>query len=169
MSTQTQIDPRDPVATAVADADVNHGRLLYQYDGELTGFTEYGASIADLLSGEAEPPASGLRVDIRFAADVTGPLPGRIEGTDYLNVRADGRMELDIKATLVTEDGARIAVSAGGVAIPRPGSTASVLRENVKLTTAHPDYLWVNNLQIWAVGEGDVSTGRLAVRGYIPA
>lgn len=145
------------------------GELIYEYTARLTGFTEYGASFEAVVAGEAAPPPSGLRVDIRFEGEVRGKLGGYIEGCDYLNLRADGRMELDIKATLTTPTGEKIAVTAGGIGIPQPGSTRSLLRENVKLTSAHPDYQWLNNLEIWAVGHADVRTGLVTVRGYLPA
>jgi len=140
---------------------------LYEYEADLTELTDYGVPLDDVMSGRLAVPPQGMRVDIRFAGDVRGRLPGRIEGVDYLELRADGRMQLDIKATLTTPDGARIALSAGGVALPEPGSTAVRLRENVRLTTACADHAWVNPLEVWAVGEADVGTGRLAVRGYV--
>lgn len=145
------------------------GELLYEYRGRLTGVTDYGVSMEDVLTGRAAPPPSGLRVDIAFEGEVTGPLPGYIKGVDYLNIRADGRMELDIKATLTTPSGERIAVYADGVGLPQPNSTASLLRENVELTTAHPEYAWLNGLQIWATGVADVADGTLHVRGYLPS
>jgi hypothetical protein len=145
-----------------------HGELLYEYKGRLTELVEYGASMRDILEGKAELPPGGLRVDISFEGDVEGPLAGRISGCDYLNIRADGRMELDIKATITTPEGKKIAVAAGGVAVPEEGSTASQLRENVKLTTADPDYAWLNPLEIWATGRADVADGSLRVCGYLP-
>ena len=146
----------------------DHGELLYEYKGRLTGFTEYGASMQQVLEGKVELPPGGLRVDIEFEGPVEGPLAGYISGCDYLNIRADGRMELDIKATITTPEGRKIAVAAGGVAVPEPGSTASQLRENVKLTTADPDYAWLNQLEIWATGRADIGDGSLLVRGYVP-
>jgi hypothetical protein len=145
-----------------------HGEMLYEYKGRLTGLTEYGASMQEILEGKAALPPGGLRVDISFEADVEGPLAGHIAGCDYLNIRADGRMELDIKATITTPEGNKIAVAAGGVAVPEDGSTASQLRENVKLTTADPEYAWLNPLEIWATGRADVADGSLWVRGYVP-
>jgi len=147
----------------------DHGEMLYAYNGRLTGFTEYGASMQQVLEGKAELPPGGLRIDIEFEGDVEGRLAGRIAGCDYLNIRADGRMELDIRATITTPEGKKIAVSAGGVGVPEgQGATASKLRENVKLTTADPEYAWLNPLEIWATGRADVADGTLTVRGYVP-
>jgi hypothetical protein len=42
-------------------------------------------------------------------------LAGRVRGIDYLRLRADGRIDLDIRAIVEMEDGHRIALSADGV------------------------------------------------------
>lgn len=144
------------------------GELLYEYTLRLTGVTEYGASMQDLLTGAAAPPPTGLRVDIAFEGEARGRLAGAIRGVDYLNIRGDGRMELDIRAELTTPEGDKIAMRIGGVGLPQPGSTASLLRENIQLTTASPRYAWVNALEIWAVGVADIATGEVHVRGYLP-
>ena len=154
--------------SAAARSDFEPTRLLYEYTLEIVGVTEYGASMQAILAGEATPPAAGLRVDIAFAGESRGILAGTIRGVDYLNIRADGRMELDIRAELTTPDGEKIALAAGGVAIPQPGTTESLLRENVRLTTASPKYAWLNRLEIWAIGRADVGTGAIHVRGYLP-
>jgi hypothetical protein len=39
------------------------------------------------------------------------------------------------------------------------------LRENVTLTTSHPDS-WVNAIQVWAPGTVDLAKGEIRVRGY---
>lgn len=145
-----------------------HGRLLYDYTLRIVDVTEYGASMEAILTGAAVPPPSGLRVDIAFVGESRGLVAGSIRGVDYLNIRADGRMELDIKAELTTPEGDKIALAAGGVGIPQPDSTESLLRENVKLTTASPRYAWLNGLEIWATGTADIATGEVSVRGYLP-
>lgn len=145
------------------------GELLYEYSASFTKITEYGTSLQQLLSGRAPIPAMGARVDIAFEGDVRGKVSGRLDAIDYLNIRADGRMELDLKGTLTTPDGARIAFAAGGVCLPQAGSSQSLLRENVRLTTSHSDYAWLNTLEIWAVGHADVASGTVHLRGYIPA
>ena len=145
-----------------------YGEPVYAYQLRLTEVKDFGVSMTDVLEGKQSPPLCGLRVNIDFEGEASGKLAGRIEGTDYLNIRPDGRMELDIRATLTTPDGARIAMRIDGVGLPQERSTASVLRENIQLTTADPRYAWVNTLQLWGVGEADVSTGKVSVRGFIP-
>lgn len=141
---------------------------LYEYELELTGVTDFGVRLEDVLAGNAPIPPSGLRVDIAFVGQMRGRLSGRIEGVDYLLVRPDGRMQLDIHATVLTPDGSRIAIEAGGVGLPEPGTTASKLRYHAQLSTLAPEYAWVNALEIWAVGEADVASGRVAIRGFLP-
>ncbi len=71
---------------------------------------------------------------------------------------------------------ARLSISAktadkhiqSGVAIRRGESMVFSLRENTKLTTASGSYSWVNPLQIWSIGSVDLSTGEVAVKGYLP-
>lgn len=159
--------PLDTV-THLASPTPSYGRLIYEYTLRLVRVTEYGASMQDILTGAATPPASGLRVDIAFEGESKGVIAGSIRGVDYLNIRADGRMELNIHAELTTPDGHKIALFSDGVGLPQPGTTASLLRENVTLTTASPEYAWVNELQIWAVGRADVGTGEVHVKGYVP-
>ena len=57
-------------------------------------------------------------------------LQGTFKGIDYIYFRADGRAELHIHGQITTEDGKKIALEAGGVAIPekahRSSSSASM-------------------------------------------
>lgn len=145
------------------------GELLYEYTARFTKITEYGASLQALLSGQEPIPPAGARFDIAFEGDVQGRIAGRLEAIDYLNVRADGRMELDLRGTLTTPDGARIAFAAGGVCLPEPASPRSLLRENVRLRTAHADYAWLGRHEIWALGYADLASSTVHLRGYIPA
>jgi Protein of unknown function (DUF3237) len=141
---------------------------LYEYTCNITGTVEYGASLEAILAGENPPPPGGLRVDVAFEGPVTGRLNGGVIGVDYLNLRADGRIDLDIKADITTGDGDKIALAASGVAIRRGDSPVFSLRENVKLTTASQNASWVNPLQIWGVGSVDLSTGEINIKGYLP-
>jgi hypothetical protein len=141
---------------------------VYEYSLKVTGMVEYGASLQPILAGENPPPPGGLRFDVAFEGPVTGRLNGRVVGVDYLTLRADGRVDLNIQADITTDDGEKIALAASGVAIPQPGSSVVALRENVMLTTASETYAWVNPLQIWGVGSVDFSTGVISIKAYIP-
>lgn len=143
------------------------GELLYEYRVKLTGFTEFGFSFAALMAGEAAPPAEGARFDIAFEGTSTGPtLKGKVVGVDYLRIRADGRMELHIHATLSTDDGHNIALFADGVCLPRPDAPVADLKENVTLFTSSKEYAWVNSLQFWGVGTVDLAEQVVHIKGY---
>ena len=90
---------------------------LYEYNAQVKGTVEYGASLQAVLAGEAPPP-EGLRVDVVFEGPITGRLNGNVAGMDYINLRADGRVDLDIQGTITTDDGEKIALVASCVAIP---------------------------------------------------
>ena len=85
---------------------------------------------------------------------------------DYIYFRADGRAELHIHGEIATEDGKKIALEAGGVAIAQEGSPVFQLREHVSLMTNHPELSWVNPIEVWAQGVVDVSTGQVCVKAY---
>jgi hypothetical protein len=112
-------------------------------------------------------PPQGVRIDVAFAGRASGRLSGQVRGVDYLRMRADGRIDLDIRATVETDGGQRIAVSADGVAVPRPGSPMVDLSENVTLSTAVQEYAWVTGRQVWAVGTVDLAAGRIHLEGYM--
>lgn len=89
---------------------------ICEYRLRLGPITEYGADMQAVLAGRAAPPPAGLRVDIPFAGTATGRLAGSLQGVDYLDIRADGRCEPDLRARLTTTDGVPVAQEAGGVA-----------------------------------------------------
>jgi hypothetical protein len=129
--------------------------------------TDYGVSLDSILAGKEKVPPQGARFDVAFEGNATGRLSGRVRGVDYLRMRADGRMDLDIHATIETSDGVRIGLSADGVAVLRPGEQVADLRENVSLTTAAGSYAWVNTRQIWGAGSVNLATGKIHIDAYM--
>jgi len=126
---------------------------------------EYGASLEALTSGQAAPPAEGPRFDVCFEGPVTGTkVSGSLTGVDYLYLRAGGRLELHVHAEITTDGGQRIAVAADGVAMGE--APVLQIRENVTLTTCHPEYSWVNPIQVWARGTVDLAKGEIRLAGY---
>lgn len=143
------------------------GELLYEYTVRMTGLTEYGASFGALMAGEALAP-EGARFDVHFEGEATGgKLTGQIKGVDYLRLRADGRFDLHIHAEVTTPEGLKIAVEATGVCLPEPGNPVAQLRENVTLFSGHPEYAWVNPLQVWATGTVNIAEGVINIKGYL--
>ena len=143
------------------------GELIYEYTPKVTRIIEYGVSAEAVLMRTSPPPKEGARLDLHLEGPViAGRLQGTVMGVDYLNVRADGRAELHIHGCITLEDGTRIALEAGGVAIPEGDSSILELREHVELTSNHPALAWVNATEVWARGTVDVSTGQVHVRAY---
>ena len=118
------------------------GEKIYEYDLDVTGMTDYGVSLDAILSGKEKIPPQGVRIDVAFEGRAIGRLAGRVRGIDYLRMRADGRIDLDIRAVVETENGCRIALSADGVAVPRVAEPIADLFENVSLSTAAEEYVW---------------------------
>jgi hypothetical protein len=140
------------------------GEMLYEYTLQVTRVAEYGVPVEAVMSGQA-PPAEGARFDVHFEGPVTGPkFSGSAKGADYLHIRADGRIQLDIHAEITTEDGKKIALAADGVLMGAP--PVFELRENVTLMTSHPEYSWVNTIQIWATGTADLAKGEIRLKAY---
>jgi hypothetical protein len=141
--------------------------LVYEEIIQSTGETHFGIDMQSALSGAQEIPPEGVRFDITFAGELTGPkLKGKIVGTDYVLMRGDRLPTLHVHAVITTEDGERISFFGDGIAILEPGSPVMQLRENVTLHTAAAKYAWVNRQLFWATGGTDPSTGQATLKGY---
>ncbi len=143
------------------------GEKIYEYDLDVAGITDYGMSLDAILAGTEPLPAQGARIDVAFEGNGSGRVSGRVRGIDYVRVRADGRIDLDIHATVETEDGHRIALYADGVAVPRVGEPIADLWENVTLSTASESYAWVNARQVWATGTVNFATGKIHIEAWM--
>lgn len=143
------------------------GEKIYDCELDLTGVTDYGVSMDAILAGQEAIPLHGARFDLAVAGRYTGRLAARAHGVDYLRVRADGRMELDLHLVLETEDGHRIAMSGDGQAAQRPGEPVLDIFANIRLSTASKKYAWVNERQIWGVGTASLATGKVLVEGFM--
>src|SRR5262249_11013903 len=97
------------------------GEKIYDFELDITGVTDYGVSMDAILAAQEAIPPQGARLDRAADGRSKGRLAGRAHGVDYLRVRADGRIELDLHVIFETEDGHRIALSGDGQAAPRPG------------------------------------------------
>lgn len=89
-------------------------------------------------------------------------------GGDWMTVREDGVGILDVRATLETHDGALIDLAYQGVGdLGADGHAALLagrlpprlsLRTAPRVLTAHPDYVWLNRLQLIGIGEANLET-----------
>jgi hypothetical protein len=163
----TDVPPAGGDVLEPADEPPMPGELIYEYAPQVTRIVEYGASADAVLMRTTPPPNEGARLDLYLEGPVIGGrLRGTLTGVDYLNVRADGRAELHIHAHITLEDGKRVALEAGGIAIPEGDSSIFQLREHAKLTSNDPALAWVNATEVWARGTVDVSTGQVHLRAY---
>lgn len=144
------------------------GEKIYEVDLNMTETVEYGISLQSIVSGELQVPLHGARFDAGFEGSISGKLNGRISGADFAFVRPDGKVELNIHARIDLESGQRIAFWGTGLGLFRPDEPVIDLTENVRLTTGHADYDWVNGRQIWARGTVDLAAGKIAVAAYMP-
>ncbi|MFK7963279.1 MAG: DUF3237 family protein [Burkholderiaceae bacterium] len=128
----------------------------------LTEVVDFGTPMMDILSGEVAPPPQGARINVDFSGATTGALSGTMSGTDFMNIRADGRIDLNIHAVIVTPDGARIAYEAGGVSVPGEGGIGHIT-ETAKLTTSSEKYAWVNGHTFVAKGTVNLESGEVAL------
>ena len=141
--------------------------LIYEAEIYFTSIVDYGVSMEALSSRRMAIPLAGARFDQTFEGILHGPkLSGKIFGTDYLTVRADGLFQLHLHARVTTEDGTNISMSSEGVSIQIEGEKLAQLRVAVTLFTASESYDWLNQLRLWAVGTFDPMKGKALVRAY---
>jgi hypothetical protein len=143
------------------------GEKIYEYDLDVVKIADYGASLDAILTGKEKIPLQGARFDLRVDGRGKGRLAGRQHGFDYLRMRADGSMELDLHVALETDDGHRIALSGDGQAAPRSGDPIADIFANIRLSTASKEYAWVNARQNWSVGTFNPTTGKIHVEAYM--
>ena len=153
--------------TVLNQTPAMRGEKVYEQELDLTGVTDYGVSLDALLAGREAVPLQGARFDLAVDGRTKGRLAGRAHGVDYVRVRADGRMELDLHLTIETDDGRRIALSGGGQAAPRSGEPILDIFGNIRLSTASKEYRWVNERQIWSVGTASLATGKIHIEAFM--
>jgi hypothetical protein len=140
---------------------------IFEYDLNITGVTDYGADMESLFTGREIVPLQGAQFDVTLAGPVKGRLNGAMRGIDYLRVRPDGRRALELRGTIETEDGSRIAFSAEGVGSPRNGEPIVDLAVKIDLLTAAAAYSWVNAKPAWGTGYADLAANKIHVEVYL--
>ena len=144
------------------------GEKIYECDFNITGMTDYGVTLDALISGTEKIPLQGARIDVAFEGNIRGRITGKVlRGVEYLLMRADGRTDLDGRATIETEEGNRIAMRIEGVATPRAHEPMMDFIANVRLTTAAPKYNWVNTRQIWGLATANLATAKIHVESFM--
>lgn len=140
--------------------------LIYDARLAIVGVTEFGYPLQALTSGSSAPPAGGARFDVAFEGTIEGRLNGKVSGVDYVNVRADGRIDLDIHGRIETTDGAALSFHAAGLAIPDPGGGGFRLFETPSIQSSDPRYSWLNALPIWGRGTFELARGEIRAKAF---
>ena len=121
---------------------------------------------ADLGMNVVGKAPGGMRIDFPFNGVATGPhWEGErpVEGVDYVTVRSDGNMQLDIRATIGSKREA-VSYTGTGVSIANPDQSADP-RELLVFSTGNEDLAWLNNEIGVALGHG--AAGKLELEIYV--
>jgi len=140
---------------------------IFEWDLAITNVTDYGVNMEALFAGRERVPLQGAQFDVTVAGPIKGRVSGSLRGVDYMRVRADGRRDIDLRATVETDDGHRIALCADGVATPREGEPIVDLSLKIHLTTAAVAYGWVNARPAWGAGSVNLATGTIHIDAYL--
>lgn len=101
---------------------------------------------------------TGMRIDFPFEGSATSPhWEGErpVKGIDYVILRSDGNMELDIHAT-IGEKRESVAYRGSGVSIVHADQSAEP-RELITFQTGNEDLAWLNKEIGVAFGRGEGS------------
>ncbi len=113
------------------------------------------------------PASAGTRLDVPFAGTATsqhwdGERP--VAGVDYVTVRSDGTMSLDIRAT-IGEGSDVIAYQASGVSKRGSAKGESIPQELLTFHTASEDFAYLNDSI--AVAIGSANGAKLSLEVYL--
>jgi hypothetical protein len=109
---------------------------------------------------------SGMRIDFPFNGTATGPHwegDRPVRGVDYVTVRSDGNMALDIHA-VIGEKREAISYRGSGVSIANPDRSADP-KEIFVFETGNEDLAWLNNEIGVAFGHGE--GGRISIEVFL--
>lgn len=109
---------------------------------------------------------AGVRIDFPFEGTATsehwdGERP--VKGVDYVTVRADGNMDLDIHAT-IGEKKEAVSYKAIGVSIAHEDQSADP-KELILFQTGNEELAWLNNEVAVAFGHG--AGGKITFEIYL--
>ena len=111
------------------------------------------------MSIKSAPMGTRVIVPVLSGAFEGQKLRGRVAAGapsgDWVYSRADGSIKLDVRLTLLTDDGAVILMTYSGIGVPKEGAMS--LRTAPHFETNDERYGWLNNIQ--AVGIGTFGRG----------
>jgi len=134
---------------------------LFDENIRLTGITDFGLRLEELLQDQSIMPPQGARFDIAFEGSVNGPK----RDIDYLEIRPDGKLMLTMYAVIATDE--MISVYEDGInTLSGNGSPIGELSLNMRLHTSSQKYSWVNKIQVWCKGYVDMAKGEARVSAF---
>lgn len=143
--------------------------LIYTANFGITALTEFGYSFEGMMADEQPIPLEGTQFNIALSGVVKGEkLNGKFEALDYMRVRSDGGMELNLFGTITVEDDIKIAWRASGTGRPNPETGQVILNEEISMFTNNEKYAWVNNTLFWGRGVANLAKQELEVKVYRP-
>lgn len=129
----------------------------------LEEFCQINATMSARMLGKMP---QGTRIDFPFEGTATsshwqGERP--VKGVDYVTVRGDGHMDLEIRAT-IGEKRETVAYRGTGVSIVK-SPTEAMPQELITFQTGNEDLAWLNTAV--GIGWGGGEAGTIAVTVYI--
>ena len=121
---------------------------------------------ADLGMNIIGKSPAGMRIDFPFEGTATGPhWEGErpVKGVDYVTVRADGNMDLQIRGVIGAKRES-VSYTAIGVSIANPDQSADP-KELITFQTGNEDLAWLNDEIGVAFGHGE--GGKLHLEIYL--
>jgi len=109
---------------------------------------------------------AGMRIDFPFEGSATGPHwngERPVRGVDYVTVREDGNMSLDIHGTIGERPDA-VSYTATGISIANEDRSADP-RELIVFATGSEELSWLNNEVAVAFGHG--AGGKITLDVYL--
>lgn len=121
---------------------------------------------ADLGMNVIGATPAGMRIDFPFEGTAVGSHwdgERSVRGVDYITVRSDGNMDLDIHA-VIGEKREAVSYRGSGVSIANPDRSADP-RELITFQTGNDDLGWLNNEIGVVLGHGE--SGKINLTVYI--
>ena len=132
----------------------------------MPSFEEFCKVEADLGMNVLGNAPIGMRIDFPFEGTATSPYwegERPVRGVDYVTVRSDGNMDLDIHG-VIGEKREAVSYHATGVSIAKPDRSANP-KELITFQTGNEDLAWLNDEV--GVGFGTGAEGKLTLEIFI--
>lgn len=123
--------------------------LLFRVEASLAGTAAFivqdGPAGSRLVAAVSSGRVSGPRLQGNLMPGISG---------DWVTIRPDRSWSLDVRAAIMTDDGANVLYSYNGVATPGDGGRMRI-RGAPRFETGDDRYAWLNNVQAVLIGEAD--------------